>query len=244
MQLKASQIAVKDFIIDKSEVTIAASPIHGLNVHKQNYFKNLLQALGQKYPTVAQIYDNSARKLLYDYIRAQAPVSPDLDDYGDDFTDYLIQLNLLSEASFAQIDYSVFKSSSNYARPISASELSHVTPDDFDRLTFLLNPTLHVIKVDCKDLGVWCELHKDRAHIKGLDQLNMRTGNLAIYQLNDMSVLELIPEGYFKSIELIREGVNILELATKVLEIDTSFNLSAFLAFCFRNNLVIGFKLA
>ena len=243
MQLRKLQLAIKDFIQDNSEMTLDVSHPHGLNIYKQNYFKNLSRALENKYPVTALILGNDMRKLFHGFILTQASTSLNLDDYGNDLADYLLEKKQTRAANLARIDLTVFKSLEVYEDPISAAELSHVTPDDFDRLTLALNTTLQAIKVDYEDLEVWNSLSTGRTYVKGLDLPYSRDRNLAIYQLEEQQILELVPATYLKSIELIRDEVNILEVTARVLEMDSSFNLGDFLGFCFKNNLVTGFKL-
>jgi|GEM_PF-4496725 len=50
MQLKTLQKNFKDFLQDKAFTGLSVSLFEGLNIYKQNYFKNLAGALTCKYP--------------------------------------------------------------------------------------------------------------------------------------------------------------------------------------------------
>jgi len=181
-----------------------------------------------------------ARKLLHNFICEFPSTSPNLDDYGDEFPRYLTDNNFLLAAKLAEIDLEIFTSFKNSEKPISASGLAHIAPEDFDRLTLKLNAALRLIRVRAQDFEVWEGLSKDFAIVKGHSR--GAQPYLTISPVEDQIIINIVPASYHEALALVKNQNNLLEIAAKTLATDSNFNLSEFLTFCFKNNLITGFK--
>lgn len=244
MQLKTLQKNIKDFLQDKRKPTeIDVTPLYGLNIYKQNYFKSLSGALASKYPVAIKHLAGSRQELLHNFICKFPSNSPDLDDYGDNFIEYLFNNNFTPIAKLAEIDLEIFISFKKYEKPIDASGLAHITPDDFDRLTLKLNAALRLIKVSTQDFETWKESNQNFALVRGSVHQQGTQQSLAISPVKDQIMINIIPASYHEALALVKNQENLLAIAAKVLAIDSNFNLSEFLGFCFKNNLITSFNL-
>lgn len=239
MQLKTLQKNMKDFLQDKAPADFMVYPMSGLNIYKQNYFKNLAGALTCKYPATLEYLKDEARELLHNFICKFPSTSPNLDDYGDEFPRYLTDNNFSLAAKLARLDLEIFTSFKNSEKPLSARELAHLTFEDFDRLTLELNAGLRLIKVDAQAFEAWRKLTS--ATVKG--QSDEKLLYLTISPFEDQIIINIVSVSYHEALALMKNHENLLSITAKILEIDSNFNLSEFLAFCFKNNLITSFNL-
>lgn len=245
MDLKDLQIAFKNFITDQSPVKFTAIPMNNLNIYKKNYFNSMTKALSNKFPVTLNYISHGKEKLFYEFIITHPSISPDINDYGEEFIKFLDNNNFAVAAALAQIDLKLFQSdNTSYEKRVKAEELKSITPNDFDSLKFSLSQSLHLSKVNAKTFKIWAELSREPRVFKEItSSSDTEDICIAIYLIDSNVTVNVITYAYYVALENIILGQNLLKVIEKALEIDQTFNLREFLGFCFKNALIINYEL-
>jgi hypothetical protein len=140
-----------------------------LNVYRNNTMLLLREALAENFPVTYQIVgEDFFASLARAFVKTHPPRSSCLFEYGDGFADFIDtfpgieSLPYLSDV--ARLDWAQDRAlHAADVMPVSASDLSKVSADDYGRLVFALHPATHVVTSSYPLHAIWA-LHQPQAN--------------------------------------------------------------------------------
>jgi hypothetical protein len=244
MNLKEMQIAFKDFILDKSPVKFEVDNLDSLNIYKKNYYGNLHNVLNNKFKTSSK-YIKENIKLYCKYIEFNPSIDGNLDNYGDDFPQFLALNNYDSAAELANLDLLLFKSQNSFKnKGLDPNLLANIQPCNFDKLYFILSKNLYLSTIYLKNYEIWRELN-DNLEFHKEPHVILRADDLIYLEIDNQGScpqVNQITKGEYEFLKQLIAGDNLLLATEKALNSDAKFNLNNFLKFCFKNCLITDYQ--
>jgi hypothetical protein len=244
MQLKQFQESFRDFILDREPVRFNCLLPEGLNIYKKHFFVNLISFLNSKYPKTLAYMKDDARSILQLFITSHPPSSPNLDEYGDNFPEFLLDFfqNSTSDENrslpfeLSTIDRMVYRSfNASSDGTIPDDQLMGIDSSRFDRLFLRLKATVHLERVTNLSYQIWSNrVDKLKSDIQYL--ANPDAYLLCFTKDITTEIIRLDKSGYV-FLESLKQGNSLLASIELGLKVDPNFNLRNVLKLCFINKL-------
>ncbi|HYP68034.1 MAG TPA: DNA-binding domain-containing protein [Thiobacillaceae bacterium] len=140
--------------------TLAAE--HPLVVYRNNVRHNLTAALRDLYPVALRLTgEDWFRQAAHGYIDGHASRSPDLNDYGREFPEYLARLGIVGEElpylpDSARLEWSVHEAfHAADAGPLDLERLARMPADGYGQLRFHLHPSCRLLQSEYPVHRIW-----------------------------------------------------------------------------------------
>jgi hypothetical protein len=175
------QRAMRASLMEREPTLVIESLSDGVSADRLDIYRNticsgLIRALRVTYPAVARLvgeefFDGAADL----FIRAHLPRAACLDQYGDEFADFLrdfapaVSLPYLAEV--ARLEWAV--NGALHAAdepPLELAQLAAIPPEDQGRVRFRAHPSVRLLRLDYPVDGIWrAVLNRDDAALAALD---------------------------------------------------------------------------
>ena len=132
-----------------------------LDIYRNNVFSNYRSALEAVYPAILSLVGaDYFRHAAYRYIERYRSVSGDIHHYGQDFSELLTSLPGAAYLAYlpdvARLEWSVHEAfhAADHER-FELSGLQSITPADYAKLRFVLNPAARLLKSEFPIRRIW-----------------------------------------------------------------------------------------
>ncbi len=212
-------------------------------IYRNNVVFGLIEALGARFPVCrrllgAECFDATAAV----FARRHPPCSPVLHDYGEGFGEFLETFPPLAEFDYLG-DMARFEAAlgrayhATDATPLAPAAFARMAPEELDRSTLELHPSLEIIASGRPVLSIW-RAHQDDEppEIETLDH-----GEDALILRPDLDVeTHLLPSGGRVFLAAILERRTLGESIARALAFNADFDLAAMLSLLFSSGAIIG----
>ena len=177
------QHAIRRSLIERDDeaavsnvVAEGLAPKQRLAVYRNTFDGNLTNALRLSYPVVhrlvgAEFFEGAAQIFCHQH----PPRAAHLDAYGAEFPDFLAGFppaaSLAYLADVARLEWAVSSAlHAPDAEPIDANQLAGLNPADHDRIQFVVDPSITLLRVDYPADTIWrAVLAQDDAMLDAID---------------------------------------------------------------------------
>jgi len=143
---------IKDRVLDNSD---------RIKIYQDNVLVTLHNTLENCYPSVCNLVDEQFFKYaVNEYIKENKPKSGNLDDYGDNFAEFLSNMKELKDFPYiedvAKLEWALH--SSYFAAdndPIDRVGVSKIAPEELENVKFELHPSSNLISSDYPINKIW-----------------------------------------------------------------------------------------
>jgi putative DNA-binding protein len=152
------------------------APEQRLAVYRNTFASNLANALRLSYPAVhrlvgAEFFDGAARIFAHE----QPPRAGYLDEYGAEFPEFLSRFPPAASLAYlpdvALLEWAVTRAlHAPDVRPLGAQRLVELDPPDHERVSFVANPSITLLRVNYAADAIWrAVLGRDDAALGAID---------------------------------------------------------------------------
>ncbi len=212
-------------------------------IYRNNVVFGLVEALGARFPVCrlllgAECFDATAAL----FARQRPPRSPVLHDYGEGFADFLAAFPPLADFDYLG-DMARFEAALGRAyhaadaTPLAPTVLASLAPEELDRSTLTLHPSLEIVTSRRPVLSIW------RAHQgDGPPEIaTLEGGEDALILRPDLNVeTHLLPSGGSVFLAAILEGQTLGEAVAHALRSAADLDLAAMLSLLLISRAVVG----
>jgi len=230
----------------------ALPPPHGLAqarfaIYRNNVVFGLIEALGARFPVCrrllgADCFDATAAL----FARRTPPRSPKLHEYGEGFAEFLVAFPPFAEFDYlgdmARLEAALGRAYyAADAAPLAPARLASLRPEELERSTLTLHPSLEIVASRRPVLSIW------RAH-QGDGQAEIVT----LERCEDALILRpdfdvethLLPSGGRVFLTAILEGCTLGEAIARGIRSAAGFDLAAMLTLLFSSRAIVGVNVA
>ena len=167
MRLSALETRFRDGVLAVDESVLAAFEAGNLSeqkrlaIYRNNVFSNYRSALEAVYPAILSLVGaDYFRHAAYRYIERYRSVSGDIHHYGQNFSELLTSLPGAAYLAYlpdvARLEWSVHEAfhAADHER-FELSGLQSITPADYAKLRFVLNPAARLLKSEFPIRRIW-----------------------------------------------------------------------------------------
>jgi hypothetical protein len=206
-------------------------PERHIQIYRNNIFASLTEALQDVYPVVTRLVGEGFIKYAADaFIRAHAPLSGNLHDFGEDFATFLTgfppsaQLEYLPDVARLEWAYHrVFHAAE--AEPITPTALVKVPPERYGELRFDLHPAIRLLASDYPILTIW---RVNQADHEGDNTVDLAEGGVKLMIVRRRLEIEFQPlsDGEFHLLSMLAQDQRFAAACETALSIDPEFDLA------------------
>jgi hypothetical protein len=218
-------------------------PKERFEIYRQTIFENMINALKITYPGVWKLLGRTcANSVAYAYSKTaqNLPKTGCLDDFGEDFSQFLSTLEQLSELAYLR-DYAHYEWLKHLAyiapdsKPVDPSDLMSIPEGEIDHVRFHFCPSVYLFhsKYPLFDIH---EIVKD-ASAKSITLKQEEAYGIISRQNNDIHTY-WTAEDKWHLIKKLFEGATLLESVEYAQTINNNFDLSSAIAFVLQAQLV------
>ncbi|OUS26002.1 hypothetical protein A9Q99_19690 [Gammaproteobacteria bacterium 45_16_T64] len=223
-----------------------------VNIYRESILGGLTEALVQIYPVCAKLVGEVFfSNMVVGYMREYPSGSPDLADYGYDFSNYVATfepaMELVYLADVATLEWGWHRAFN--AEDVSSSEVSalasltEVPENKQGDICFVLTPSGYLLRSAYPVHKIWNINQTDFAVEKeGDDCVNLNEGpvNLIVWRNSEFGMrIDVLSDDEYVFLEAISEGKSFAEIAT----LSCAPKLSELLGRCMQTGLLVGFNL-
>jgi Putative DNA-binding domain len=222
-------------------------PAARLQIYANHYRSSLTEALKAIYPVVCRLVDERFFGFAADrYIDSSPPRKPCLFEFGETFADFLAGFppcrTLPYLPDVARLEWAINAALHSPAEaPLEAGAFAAVTPADYPRLVFRLQPSLRLIASPWPVDLIWQANQPGAEDSVDLDQGACR---LEIRQLGEEVVFRRLEPAEFDLRGFLAVGRPLEAALAAVLETDRLFDPAMALSRLFGEGLVTGYAFA
>jgi hypothetical protein len=169
------QHAIRKSLVERESAAIARSLAAGvkvdrLDIYRNTIFSGLTKTLRLAYPAVerlvgAEFFEDAAQAFIAEHL----PCSACLDQYGDEFPDFLRDLPSAASLSYladvARLEWAVNRAlHAPDAKPLELAQLAEIAPERQGDVSFRPHPSVSLVRADYPVDNIW------RAVLSGDDQ--------------------------------------------------------------------------
>ena len=251
MKLKEIQQKFVDFVYrdDNSikDVLDAQHPDLSMRIYKNNVVHNLLSAVSLMYPTVYAILgDKKFTELGRRYIKSQPSSDGNLDVYGIDFVDFLNNGKLVEGyiISIAKLDLDFHLSYIAKDYTVRALEdYKNISQSDYERIVFIVNPTVRVSCLQDDVLDTWKE-YKKKSLLPKRHNYQKKKNYIVIYRNIEVDVCTLrLNNTEYKFLQEALNGESLYKIYSTLEDDLQKCSFVDILNKLIINNIVVGFYL-
>lgn len=228
MQLKDIQKAFQDSVLNETDPSSFTTSSR-MFIYQQAYLLRLREILQDHFSTLAKVMDEDLfYQLCGFYIRQHPSEHPNVNLYGHLFPLFLKSFpikNMGFVSDLAQLDWAVHLC---YAypseKPLSSSDLSHLTPQNFPNAVFSFLPHVSVLDLSWPIFDLWKNPENHNIHTFPQRQENQ---TLLIYQNERTPHVRPIEKTQGELITCLQEGIPLNEALEKINAL-TSDQISAY----------------
>lgn len=208
-----------------------ADPASRFAVYRNNVQSSLINALAHSYPVVAQLVGGEFfRAMAGIYLLGNAPQSPLIKDYGDDFADFVegfepaASLPYLADVARLERLRTIAYHAAD-AQPLSHQQIGAAlaNPQALVELTVEFHPSLHLLTSAFAVVSIWAA-HQQDATLAGID-LNVGQHTLIVRNELDVEVFAIDP-GASAFIQNLQNGQPLIQAVESAPAFDLNQTLS------------------
>ncbi len=246
MQLQNLQADFAELLYSDQQSDLIIPACH-IEIYKNNMMTALRRALRDYYPLIASLLGeecfHSAAKI---YIERYPSRSGNLSDYGEYFSDFLIDfaptnhLAYLPEvATYEWICHQLYFAAEH--PPLNIQTLHAVTAETFDQLFFTLHPACQIAMFHYPIIEI-IEICKGKLDHLDLESPHLQTETyLLLMRQQDHIIFETLTAGEFTFLQALQEHQTLADALTITLAVESTFNLEVKLPQWVRDKVIVDF---
>ena len=254
MKLSALETSFRDGIFAADEAILNAfepgnlTEQKRLNIYRNNVFSNYRSALEAIYPAIFSLVGaDYFRAAAYRYIERYPSYSGDIHHYGAQFAELLSGLPGSADLAYlpdvARLEWSIHTAfHAADAERLDLSRLQSITPDDYSRLCFVLNPAARLLKSDFPIRKIW-QVNLPDYHGDQRVELNEGGEYLLIMRRNFVMKVEAISPAASAALDAFQRKEKFDHATDRALSHDPKFDLGEFLQRFISNETIVDFSL-
>jgi hypothetical protein len=231
MSLQNLQLDMVETLLDgETPPALPVRPLQNLMIYQHAIQHLLIATLKKTYPLIVKLVGSDFFQITAkEYIKHYPSRSPNVNDYGAYFSDFLAEFEplhdliyLVEVAQFEWICHTL--SSATNHQGIRTFQLDNITVDQYDQLHFTLHPACHLQRFYYPILRI-IELCKSDKN----ESLDVDAGGINLLIARHDMDLTLIPltHAEFTFLDMIAEGKSVGESLNTAMMLDREFNISA-----------------
>lgn len=188
-----------------------------LLIYQRNVHSGVLNTLKRVYPAVMALVDER----FFNYVATQfierfPSRSGNLDDYGQEFANFLETFEAVRPLPYlpdvARLEWLYHQAYlAEDAPPIDQQKLSHIQPDQFDRLTFTLHPSVQLLRSDYPVDCYWKIATQPEQQEDDSFQIPARAANIMIARPEYRVALITLDHTAFQLMQAFSQGKTLAE---------------------------------
>ena len=217
-------------------------------VYRNNVVIGLIDALKDAYPAIVKIVgDEFFSAMAVAYVVTSPPRSPIMLDYGVGFSEFIKAFEPAKSLPYlpdvARIERAWTESyHARESRPFDVADLTALSPEQFGELTFVVHPSLRIIRSNLPALSIW-QMNAEGGTPEEID-LDSGGQDTMIVRPDAEVEVRLMPPGGAVFLQELLLGRTVTEaLRSAVAECET-FDLPGNLSGLFEARAFVGWKLA
>jgi len=219
-----------------------------VNVYKDSILGGLNEALSSIYPVCVKLVGEMFfNHMVADYLNRYPSGSPDLGDYGAEFSGYIADFEPAKEleylADVATLEWSwhrAFNAPDSVGTDISSlADLASVTENDRGSIHFVTTPSAILVRSIFPIHQVW---HVNQEDYVGDGIVNLDDGDVCLVVWRNATFgmrIDVLSEQEYAFLQAVIDGKSFSEIAT----LPCGSDLSDVLGRCMQTGLIAGFKL-
>lgn len=243
MSLQNLQLELTETLLDgDTSHTVPVRPLQNLIIYQHQIQHLLIATLHKAYPLIVKLVGNDFFQLTAkEYIKRYPSRSPNINDYGAYFSDFLAEyeplhdlIYLVEVAQFEWVCHQV-ASAANHSG-MNVKLLQDISEENHDHLYFTFHPASHLQRFYYPILRI-IEL----CHSTQNETLDVDAGGVNLVILRQQDDLLFIPLSHaeFTFLDMLAEGKSLAESANTAHMIDEQFDVKAKINYWIEQHLIV-----
>jgi len=220
-----------------------------LEIYRHHAIDSLTAALQAAYPVVARLVgDGFFRYAAHEFIRAEPPAGPCLFEYGEGFPGFLAtfppgrSLEYLPDVARLEWKLNAAAHADDFV-PVDLGRLLGLDPDDAERVTFQLDPSLSLLASPWPIDAIW---HANQPEVDPDRTVDLDAGavHLEIRRVDDNPAFRRLAPATFAFRRILLTGFPLSDALTAAHAEDHAFDVTDALRALFEENVLGGFRLS
>lgn len=228
MLLQNLQLEFADAIVADEQDIDFILPVKNMRIYQNNVISTLTKALHNTYPLIVKLIgDDFFRLTAKEYIKRYPSRSGNLNDYGQYFSDFLVEYEPVKEliylADVAQFEWTchTLLSASTHS-PFDATLLKNIAPEQYEHIHFYLHPASRVMKFYYPLLRI---IDLCKGEINDTIDLGEEGVNILIIRLHEDISLIPLSESDYTFLSALQDNVSLAAALEATINIDPTFQL-------------------
>jgi hypothetical protein len=252
LSLKQIQLSLTEAIYQNDEQILAeikSSEIENtarLQIYKDNVLITLYESLKSTYPAICKLVGEQFFKYAtHEYIKNNKPISGNLDEYGENFINFLAELSATKELKYlpdiARLEWAVHTAYfAADVQKINAVALSKISPEQLENLKFELHPSTQIISSIYPIDKIWQMTQEDSEESSDID-ITERGADVLVIRPDLKTQVLLLENGEAAFLNSIENGDSLYKAFEKALIINANFNIGSAIQKFSLNGTFVGF---
>jgi len=220
-----------------------------LAIYRHHAIDSLTAALHATYPVVARLVgDGFFRYAAHEFIRAEPPAGPCLFEYGEAFPGFLAKFppgrSLEYLPDVARLEWTLNAAAhADHFVPVDLGRLLGLDPDDAERVTFQLDPSLSLLASPWPIDAIW---HANQPEVDPDRTVDLDAGavHLEIRRVDDNPAFRRLAPAMFAFRRSLLTGLPLGAAVRAAHAENTAFDVTDALRALFEENVLGGFRLS
>jgi hypothetical protein len=217
-------------------------------VYRNNVVVGLIDALKEAYPAIVKIVgDEFFKAMAAAYVVTSPPPSPIMLDYGVGFSEFVEAFEPAKSLPYltdvARIERAWTESyHARESRPFDIADLTALSPEQFGSLTFVVHPSLRIIRSKLPALSIW-KMNTEGGTPEAIDVDSGGQDTMIVRPDAEVEV-RLMPPGGAVFLQQLLLGKTVTEALREAVADCETFDLTGNLSGLFEAGVFVGWKLA